>query len=119
MRENTLDTIRVLPQLLHFVTPSIATVLAMSIYTITDTLLVSCLMNTDAPSAIDIVYPMVNLIIGLPLMPASGGVAMLCRDMGVGLLEEVHRNAASLCVCTTGLGCVLTISGLLLMDELL
>ena len=119
MRENTLDTTRTLPQLLRFVAPSIVMMLAMGIYTITDTLFVSRLVNTDALSAINIVCPMINLIIGLSSMLASGGVAVLCRDMGAGLLEKVRKNAALLCVCTIGLGCVLAIGGLLFTDELL
>lgn len=76
MRENTLDTTRTLPQLLRFVAPSIVMMLAMGIYTITDTLFVSRLVNTDALSAINIVCPMINLIIGLSSMLASGGVAV-------------------------------------------
>ena len=119
MRENTLDTTRTLPQLLRFVAPSIVMMLAMGIYTITDTLFVSRLVNTNALSAINIVCPMINLIIGLSSMLASGGVAELSRDMGAGLLEKVCKNAALLCVCTIGLGCVLAIGGLLFTDELL
>ena len=88
MRENTLDTTRTLPQLLRFVAPSIVMMLAMGIYTITDTLFVSRLVNTDALSAINIVCPMINLIIGLSSMLASGGVAVLCRDMGQGLVAR-------------------------------
>lgn len=40
MRENTLGATRTLPQLLRFVAPSIVMMLAMGIYTITDTLFV-------------------------------------------------------------------------------
>ena len=119
MRENTLGATRTLPQLLRFVAPSIVMMLAMGIYTITDTLFVSRLVNTDALSAINIVCPMINLIIGLSSMLASGGVAVLCRDMGAGLLEKVRQNAALLCVCTIGIGCVLALAASLFLDELL
>lgn len=119
MRENTLGATRTLPQLLRFVAPSIVMMLAMGIYTITDTLFVSRLVNTDALSAINIVCPMINLIIGLSSLLASGGVAVLCRDMGAGLLEKVRQNAALLCVCTIGIGCILALAASLFLDELL
>ena len=51
MRENTLDTTRTLPQLLRFVAPSIVMMLAMGIYTITDTLFVSRLGGSAGKGA--------------------------------------------------------------------
>ena len=38
---------------------------------------------------------------------------------GAGLLEKVRQNAALLCVCTIGIGCILALAASLFLDELL
>lgn len=119
MCENTLDRTRSMSQLIRFALPSIIMMTAMGIYTITDTLFVSRLINTDALSAINIVCPTINLIIGLSSMLTSGGVALLCRDMGAGRLKKVQQNAGLLCVCTVAAGCIIAVFALLFLNELL
>ena len=59
--------------LLKFAFPTISMMLFMGLYTIVDTIFVSRFVNTNALSAINIVCPVINLIVGLGTMIATGG----------------------------------------------
>ena len=56
--------------------------LFMGIYTIVDTIFVSRFVDTNALSAINIVCPVINIIVGLGTMIATGGSAIIARKMG-------------------------------------
>ena len=58
--------------LLKFAFPTISMMLFMGLYTIVDTIFVSRFVNTNALSAINIVCPVINLIVGLGTMIATG-----------------------------------------------
>lgn len=64
--------------LLKFAFPTISMMLFMGLYTIVDTIFVSRFVNTNALSAINIVCPVINLIVGLGTM-----IAMVIFDMGI------------------------------------
>ena len=64
--------------LLKFAFPTISMMLFMGLYTIVDTIFVSRFVNTNALSAINIVCPVINLIVGLGTMIATGGKAIVC-----------------------------------------
>lgn len=68
--------------LLKFAFPTISMMLFMGLYTIVDTIFVSRFVNTNALSAINIVCPVINLIVGLGTMIATGGSAIVARKMG-------------------------------------
>ena len=68
--------------LLKFAFPTMLTMVFMGLYTIGDTIFVSRFVNTDALSAINIVTPVINLIVGLGTMLATGGSAIIARKMG-------------------------------------
>lgn len=63
--------------LLKFAFPTISMMLFMGLYTIVDTIFISRFVNTDALSAINIVCPIINLIVGLGTMIATGGSAIV------------------------------------------
>lgn len=68
--------------LLKFAVPTISMMLFMGLYTIVDTIFVSRFVNTNALSAINIVCPVINLIVGLGTMIASGGERHCCQENG-------------------------------------
>ena len=65
--------------------------LFMGLYTIVDTIFVSRFVNTNALSAINIVCPVINLIVGLGTMIATGGSAIVARKMGAGEPKRANR----------------------------
>ena len=70
--------------LLHFAFPTIVMMLFMGLYTIVDTIFVSQFVNTFALSALNIVCPVINIIVGIGTMIATGGGAIIARQMGAG-----------------------------------
>ena len=63
--------------LLRFTAPTMLMMLAMGLYTITDTIFIARLVNTNALSAVNIVCPVINGIVGLGTMLAAGGNAVI------------------------------------------
>ena len=60
--------------LLRFAAPTIVMMVFMSLYTIVDGIFISRLLGTNALSSANIVYPVLNLVIAVGVMLASGEV---------------------------------------------
>lgn len=84
--------------LLRFALPTIVMMIFMGLYTVVDTVFVARLVNTDALSAMNIVCPVINLIVGFGTMLAAGGSAIIAREMGAGEEKRASRDF-TLIVC--------------------
>lgn len=105
--------------LLRFAFPTTFMMIFCGLYTIIDTIFVARGVNTDALSAINIVTPVINLIIGLATMFATGGSAIIARKMGDGNYSEARRNLALITATSAIIGFIFTIFGLIYLDPLL
>ena len=54
----------------------------MSLYTIIDGIFVSRFVGSEALSAINIVFPVLNVLIAVGIMLASGGSAVIAKKFG-------------------------------------
>ena len=79
-----------LKSLLKFSFSTILMMIFMGLYTVVDTIFVARFVDTNALSALNIVCPVINLIVGLGTMLATGGSAIVARKMGAG----EHTRAA-------------------------
>lgn len=105
--------------LLRFALPTMVMMLFMGLYTIVDIVFVARFVGTDAMSAINIVSPVINLIVGLGTMLATGGSAIIARKMGRGE-ERCASQDFTLIVCAgTGLGLLLALAGTVLLEPML
>ncbi|MBM6800216.1 MATE family efflux transporter, partial [Coprobacillus cateniformis] len=86
--------------LLRFAFPTIVMMLFMGLYTIVDTIFVSQFVNTFALSALNIVCPVINIIVGIGTMIATGSSAIIARQMGAGKMTEAHQNFTMIFVLT-------------------
>lgn len=105
--------------LLRFAWPTIFMMVFCGFYTIVDTLFVARGVNTDALSAINIVTPVINIIVGLATMLATGGSAIVARRMGSAHADEARENFTLITAATVVLGLVIAIAGLRYLDPLL
>lgn len=84
--------------LLRFAFPTILMMIFMGLYTIIDTVFVSRFVDTNALSALNIVCPVINLIVGFGTMLATGGSAIIARKMGAalvsGCLFRIRENSS-------------------------
>ncbi|NBH98960.1 MATE family efflux transporter [Anaerotruncus sp. 1XD22-93] len=105
--------------LIRFAFPSMVMMLFMGLYTIVDTIFVARFVDTNALSSINIVCPVINLIVGLGTMLATGGSAVVAKKMGNGNTEEARRNFTLIVVAGAVIGLLITAAGLLFLDEII
>lgn len=105
--------------LMSFASPTIFMMIFFGLYTIADTIFVARGVNTDALSAINIVTPVVNLIVGLATMLGAGGSAIIARKMGNGNSNEARSNFTLIIVTTAGIGVLFAVIGLFFLDNLI
>lgn len=105
--------------LLQFAFPTIFMMIFCGLYTIIDTIFIARFVNTDALSAINIVTPVVNLIVGLATMLATGGSAIIARKMGDGNYNEARKNFTLITTTCAIIGIIFTVIGLTFIDPLL
>lgn len=93
-------------KLLKFIIPTYLTALFNTVYTIVDGIFVSSYVGTNALAAINIVYPIVNILTGIALEFATGGSALAALHIGGERKEEANRTfsvsmllSPLLCIC--------------------
>lgn len=87
--------------LLRFALPSIGMMIVISLYTVTDGIFIGRFAGSDALAASNIVYPVINLVLGLAIMMASGGSALVAKNLGEGNLAAARRRFSLLAVVTS------------------
>ncbi|HPQ43991.1 MAG TPA: MATE family efflux transporter [Syntrophales bacterium] len=107
-----------LRSLLRFAAPTIFMMIFFGLYTIVDMIFVARYVNTNALSAINIVTPVVNLIVGLATMLATGGSAIIARKMGNGNDREARKNFTLITASCTVIGVLFTVTGLISLNPL-
>lgn len=77
--------------LLGFAAPSIVMMVFMSLYTIVDGIFISRFVGSGALSSLNIVYPMINIVIAIATMFATGGNAIVSRYLGEQREERARK----------------------------
>lgn len=90
---------------LRFIVPTYLTSLFNTLYTIVDGIFVSSYVGTNALAAINIVYPIVNVLYGIALIFATGGSAVAALLIGSRREEEANRAFSVSLICSLLLGC--------------
>lgn len=85
--------------LLKFAFPSMVMMVFMSCYTIIDGIFISRFLGDNALSSVNIVFPIVNILLAVGIMLATGGSAIVAKKMGEGRAAEA-REDFSLIVAT-------------------
>ena len=98
--------------LFRFALPTIIMMIFMSLYTIVDGIFVSQFVGSSALSAVNIVYPLVSVVIGLGVMLATGGSAVVARKLGEGDEETACRDLTLLVLTGAALGTLFSLLGL-------
>lgn len=104
--------------LIRFALPSMVMMLFMGLYTMADTVFVARFVDTNALSAINIVCPVINVIVGLGTMLAAGGSAVVAGKMGSGKIEEARSDFTRIVLAGGILGLAIAVVGLLFLDEM-
>ncbi len=86
-----------LKSILLFTLPTMSTMVFLSLYTIIDGVFISRCVGADALSATNIVYPVINFVLGTSIMMATGGSAIVATLLG----EKKHKRARSIFTALT------------------
>lgn len=78
--------------LFKFTAPSTIMLVFMSLYQMVDGVFVSNFVGANALSALNIVYPIPSIVIAISIMLATGGSAIVARNMGEGKATEAKQN---------------------------
>lgn len=106
-------------KLLKFIIPTYLTSLFNTVYTIIDGIFVSAYVGTNALVAINIVYPIVNVLFGIALAFAAGGSAVVALHIGGGKKDAASRAFSASVIASmlvgglVALGVLLNLSGIL------
>lgn len=104
--------------LLKFAFPTILMMIFMGLYTVIDTVFVARFVDTNALSALNIVCPVINLIVGLGTMLATGGSAIVAREMGAGEQRKAEQNFTLIILSGILLGVLIALLEIFFTDRI-
>lgn len=104
--------------LLVFALPTTIMMVFMSLYTIVDGMFVSRFVSTNALSSINIVYPAVNIVLGLSIMLSTGSNAIVARKLGEGRADSARETFTSVIYLNIALGLIIAVLGYFLAEPL-
>lgn len=107
--ENSLGKKITFFSLIRYTFPTIVMMMFFSLYTIVDGIFISRFVGSNALSATNIVYPVINIILGLSVMFATGGSAIIARLMGEEKNKEAREGFTFLIVILVALGAIIAI----------
>ncbi|MDE6181861.1 MAG: polysaccharide biosynthesis C-terminal domain-containing protein, partial [Eubacteriales bacterium] len=105
--------------ILKLTIPSIIMMSFMSLYTMVDGAFVSRFVSTDALSATNIVFPFINFMIGISVMIASGGCALVMKKLGEGKEEEARKDFSLIITFALIISIAITILGIVFIDPII
>lgn len=97
--------------LLLFALPTTVMMIVMSLYTIVDGVFVSRFVSTNALSSINIVYPVINIVLGVSVMLSTGSCAIVAKKIGEGQPESARKTFSSIIYLNIILGLILAVMG--------
>lgn len=115
---NPLSQSFTLKSLLKFAFPTILAMLFMGLYTAADTVFVTRFADTNALSALNIVCPVINLIVGFGTMLATGGSAVIAGKMGAREDSGAAQDFTLLIAAGALSGAVIAVLGVSFLDRL-
>lgn len=107
--ENSIAKNFTLPSLIGFTLPTIMMLVFIATYTIVDGIFISRFVGTAALSAINIVFPLINILTGIGIMLGAGGSAIIGRRLGEGKAEEARRDFTLIALFAIGTGVLLSL----------
>ena len=117
--DNSLQKRVTLLSLLKYTFPTVVMMVFFSFYTIVDGMFIAKFVGSNALSATNIVFPVINIIIGVGVMFATGGSAIVARKMGEGKDLEAKQNFTLIALTTLIVGCVIAIISILFMKDII
>lgn len=104
--------------LMMFALPTTVMMIFTSLYTIIDGVFVSRFVGTNALSSINIVYPAINIVLGIAVMFSTGSCAIVAKKMGEGKPGNARAAFTSIVYLNILVGALTAILGNLFAEPL-
>lgn len=118
MKNNLAQNFNII-SLLKFTAPTTIMLIFISMYSMVDGIFVSNIVGANALSAINIVYPIPSIFIAIAIMLATGGSAIVAKNMGEGKQTEAKENFSMIIAVGTIIGIVCAILGLIFIKPII
>ena len=105
--------------LLWFSIPTISMMVFLSLYSIIDGIFIANHVGTNGVAATNIIMPLFSLILGIGIMFATGGSALVAKQIGEGKTQEANSSFTLIVVVGILIGVILSIIGIVFMDPLI
>ncbi len=99
--------------LLLFALPTTVMMIIMSLYTIVDGIFISRFVSTNALSSLNIVFPLINVAMGIGIMLSTGSNAIVARKMGQGNQEGARKTFTAIIMLNLILGTLIGLFGII------
>ncbi|MGL5693002.1 MAG: MATE family efflux transporter [Peptostreptococcaceae bacterium] len=116
---NALEKKITLTSLVRYTLPTVAMMVFFSLYTVIDGMFISRFVGVDALSASNIVYPIIYLIIGVGVMFATGGSAIVAKLMGEGKDKEAKEGFTIITISSLVVGGVISLISILFIKPII
>ena len=118
-QENSLNFSISGTSLIKYALPTILSSLFMNVYSLVDSLFVANLVSIEALSAVNIVGPALAIALAVGTMIATGGCALVSKQMGEGKLQRARENFSFFVLFAFGISLAFCLVGIALRDPLL
>lgn len=105
--------------LMKFALPTILSTIFMNVYSLVDSLFVANLVGTDALSAVNIAGPFLAVALAVGTMIATGGSALVGKELGEGRKLKAKENFSFFLLFCTLASIIFTIAGIAFRHPLL
>lgn len=105
--------------LIKFTLPPTIMLIFMSLYQMVDGVFVSNFVGENALSALNIVYPIPSIIIAFSIMLATGGSAIIAKNMGEQKAQEAKENFSMIVLSDFIFGITFMVIGIIFIEEII
>ena len=102
-------------RLLRFTLPSIVMMIFTSVYTVVDGIFVSNFVGKTSFAALNLIWPVIQLMGAVGFMLGTGGSALVARLLGEGKQKQANRVFTLLVYTAMVTGAVISFIGVLLL----
>lgn len=117
--ENSLEKKVTLTSLIKYTLPTVIMMIFFSLYTIVDGMFISKFVGANALSSTNIVYPVINILIGIGVMFATGGSAIVAKTMGENKNEEAREYFTLITISAIIVGIVVEIICIIFINDII
>lgn len=116
---NLLENKISLISLIKYTFPTVVMMVFFSLSTIIDGIFVSRYVGSNALSATNIVYPVINILIGISVMFATGGNAIVAKFMGEGKNQEAKETFTLITLSSLTTGLIVSVLSIIFIKDII